>query len=124
MGFKAYHALIILLIFAVIITAAVIKPKKEAFTEIYFNNPESLPRIIKINETHDFSFTISSHEKYLKNYNYSIDSELISEKDAITLAPGENITIARSIMAKEIGEGNVTIRFDENEIHFFYYIFE
>ena len=97
---------------------------KEHFTELYFNNPEGLPRIIKINETNNFSFTIVSHEKGLKNYNYSITSELISEKNTITLAPGENITITRSIMAKEIGEGNVTISLDEREIHFFYYIFE
>jgi uncharacterized membrane protein len=97
---------------------------KETFTELYFNNPGGLPRIIKINETNNFSFTIISHEKELKNYNYSITSELISEKNDITLAPGENITIARSIMAKEIGEGNVTISLDKNEIHFFYYIFE
>jgi len=97
---------------------------KESFTELDFNNPEGLPRIIKINETNNFSFTIISHEKELKNYNYSITSELISEKNEISLAPGENITIARSIMAKEIGEGNVTIKLDDNEIHFFYYIFE
>jgi len=97
---------------------------KESFTELYFNNPEGLPRIIKINETNNFSFTIVSHEKELKNYNYSIDSELISEKNEITLALGENITIARSIVAKEIGEGNVTVSLDEREIHFFYYIFE
>ena len=97
---------------------------KEAFTELYFNNPEGLPRIIKINEENNFSFTIISHEKELKNYDYSITSELISEKDEITLAPGENITIARSITAKEIGEGNVTITLDEREIHFFYYVLE
>jgi len=97
---------------------------KETFTELYFNDPEGLPRIININEAHNFSFTIVSHEKELKNYNYSIDSELISEKNEISLAPGENITISREIMAKEIGEGNVTISLDENEIHFFYYIFE
>jgi len=97
---------------------------KESFTELYFNNPESLPRIININETNNFSVTIISHEKALKNYNYSIASELISETNEITLAPGENITIARNIMAKEIGEGNVTISLDEREIHFFYYTFE
>jgi uncharacterized membrane protein len=97
---------------------------KETFTELYFNNPEGLPRIIKINETNNFSFTIISHEKALKNYNYFISSELISETNEITLAPGENITIARSIIAKETGEGNVTIRLDAHEIHFFYYIFE
>ena len=97
---------------------------KEAFTELYFNNPEGLPKIIKINETNNFSFTIVSHEKELKNYKYDITSELISEKNEISLAPGENITIARSIMAKEEGDGNVTVKLDENEIHFFYYIFE
>jgi len=97
---------------------------KEAFTELYFNNPEGLPRIININETHNFSFTIISHEKGMKNYNYSIDSGLITEKDTVTLSPGENITITRSIIAKEIGEGNVTVRLENNEIHFFYYTFE
>jgi uncharacterized membrane protein len=97
---------------------------KETFTELYFNNPEGMPRIIKINETNNFSFTIISHEKEQKHYNYSITSELISETNEITLAPGENMTIAQNITAKEIGEGNVTIRADEREIHFFYYIFE
>jgi uncharacterized membrane protein len=97
---------------------------KETFTELYFNNPEGLPRIIKINETNNFSFTIISHEKALKNYKYAITSELISEQNEISLAPGENITITRSIMAKEIGEGNVTVRLENNEIHFFYYTFE
>ena len=97
---------------------------KESFTELYFNNPEKLPRIININETNNFSFTIISNENELKKYNYSIESQLISEKNEITLAPGENITIARSIVAKEIGEGNVTIMLGDREIHFFHYTFE
>ena len=97
---------------------------KETFTELYFNNPEGLPRIIKINETNNFSFTIVSHEKEQKQYAYSITSELISEKNELSLAPGENATISRSIMAKEIGEGNVTVSLDERRIYFFYYIFE
>jgi uncharacterized membrane protein len=98
---------------------------KETFTELYFNNPESLPKIIKINEENNFSFTIISHEKGLKNYSYSIISELISENRDIALAPGENMTITRNIKAKEIGEGNVTVSIDSGQnIHFFYYIFE
>ena len=97
---------------------------KESFTELYFNNPEELPRIININETHNFSFTVVSHEKELKKYNYSIESQLISEKDEITLSPGENITIARNITARKIGEGNVTVIFGDQEIHFFHYTFE
>jgi uncharacterized membrane protein len=97
---------------------------KEHFTELYFNSPEQLPKKMTIGEDYNFSFTIISHEKELKQYAYSIDSGLISEKNSFTLTPGENITIARSIMAKEEGEGNVTVRLDENEIHFFYYTFE
>ena len=97
---------------------------KEAFTELYFNDPENLPGIINIGEEHNFSFTAVSHEQEPKQHSYSIVSELLSENGSFLLNPGENMTITKIIKAKEIGEGNVTVILDGKEIHFFHYTFE
>jgi len=98
---------------------------KEHFTEMYFNNPENLPKMMKTGNEYNFSFTIISHEKNLKSYEYSMESPLISEKGSFPLFPGENITMTKSIKAESLGEGNMTISLDSGqEIHFFYYILE
>jgi len=114
----------IIIIFLVIIAFLIMQSisLKEHFTELYFNNPKSLPTIMKTNETYNFSFSIVSHEKEQKEYVYSITSELISEKKNITLNPGENITMTRTVKSQNINEGNFTV-FIENSnqsIHFFY----
>jgi len=78
---------------------------------------------------YDFSdININLENKGFETAKYELSLEapewMSLSQNEITLAPGENITIARSIVAKEIGEGNVTIMLGDREIHFFHYTFE
>jgi len=115
---------VFILIFSLPIIVYEFSPKED-FTELYFNNPENLPKMMKTGNEYNFSFTIISHEKNLKSYEYSMESPLISEKGSFPLFPGENITMTKSIKAESLGEGNMTISLDSGqEIHFFYYILE
>jgi len=101
---------------------------KEYFTEIYFNNPENLPKELESEKEYNFSFTIVSHEEGKTNYNYNIQSEFISESGKITLFPEENKTTKMAFKTEEMEERlvwdnlTVVIKHDgeEQSIYFFY----
>ena len=132
---KAIVVILIILVIIIALPFIILKYSgKEYFTEIYFNDPENLPKIMETGGKYDVYFTIISHEKESTTYFYRVDSEIIFEEteirlsEGIELLPGENKTIALIFTPEDIGEGNVTVSLmnggKERDIYFFYYIFE
>lgn len=44
----------------------------EGFSELYFNDPDALPSVVKIGDRIDFAFTTVSHEKNQTVYDYKV----------------------------------------------------
>jgi hypothetical protein len=78
-------------------------PKKETYTELYFNNPENLPKSIVTGEKMRFSFTIHNVEGTQVTYPYTINfvesngHTVPISKKTITLADGASQVIAVSV---------------------------
>jgi len=124
--------IIILIVLLLVVTLPLAAQKywpKEKFTEIYFNNPEKLPKEIGYGTEYNLSFTIISHEKESAVYDYRINSEIVSREGQITLTPEKNQTfdLTFKLENKEYSkEGNVTVYLKNSEtqrdIYFFYRI--
>lgn len=44
----------------------------KGFSELYFENPDTLPRVVKVGDKIDFGFTTVSHEKKETSYDYRV----------------------------------------------------
>ncbi len=69
------HAVAAACILGIIIVGALALASRttpEGFSELYFNDPDAIPSMIKIGEKIDFAFTIVSHEKKQTIYDYSV----------------------------------------------------
>lgn len=79
-----YNALIVSLIIGIIITIIVLVitfEKPEPFTEIYYENPDSLPNKVRLNQNYSYSFTVHSLENSTKDYVYTSVLELFNLYD-------------------------------------------
>lgn len=72
----------------------VIKPTESGFSELYFEEHEKLPKLVRLGEYMNFSFTIACHEKNRTAYTYEVtfDNKEIANGSVI-LNPEESATI-------------------------------
>src|SRR3989344_1068364 len=122
-----YNAIIISLVIGiiiVIITLVVFRPEKESFTEIYFEDHESLPRYTNSNDEYSFRFTINNLENQDFKYRYKIsvfeDEEDIIEENNVLIKNGESKTLEKSIRThiEDKAKIQVTLVNKDQEIHF------
>jgi hypothetical protein len=89
------YAIIAACILGIIVIGALVLygGTSEGFSELYFEDPDELPRIVNAGEDVRFNFTLVSHEMTPLTYKYNItfDDELIEESNT-SLEPGNNKT--------------------------------
>ena len=114
---KNENLIFVVLIILVILIAFLSQrffPQKEYFTELYFTEPESLPKLMWPGQAYNFSFEIKSYEKEKKDYHFQINSELISFDKNVVLEPGESKQFNITIIPRNLGKNNLTINMDYN----------
>jgi len=74
---------------------------EEGFSELYFEDPDKLPGVVKIGDKIDFKFTTVSHEKKQTAYNYRVtyDGRDIGS-GSFSLEPSRSKSINVSMMPK------------------------
>lgn len=80
----------------------IIKPTESGFSEVYFEEHENLPKLVRLGECINFSFTVACHEKNRTVYTYEVifDDEEIAN-GSIILNPEEKATINISFEPKD-----------------------
>lgn len=63
-------------IVVVLVTLFLTRPAPEAFTELYFNNHQNLPKYVNLNEKYYYEFSIHNLENKQQQYNFTISTEL------------------------------------------------
>jgi hypothetical protein len=77
-------------------------PQTERFTELYFNDPQSLPKTVPIGYTGHFAFTIHNMEDTSKTYVYLVytilsnGTKFVIDRKSISLADKESKTLVES----------------------------
>jgi len=71
----------------------------EPLTEVYFENHTSLPNVVFLNQTYNFTFTIHNLEYREMNYTYNITAEYLSrlyhmDEGNFSLNNNESISIS------------------------------
>ena len=96
----------------------------ESYTELYFEDHESLPYEVKISETYKFQFTINNLESETQNYTYLslivLDGEqkFIGE-DTLSLENNEKVTMeVEFTLTEAFDSGKVIVTLDNQEIYF------
>jgi len=121
---------LIILVILIAFLSQMFFPQKEYFTELYFTDPENLPKLMWPGYSYNFSFEIKSHEKETREYLCQINSELISFDEKITLEPGESKQFNITIIPRNLGKNSLVINLDNNnynkhqEIFFIYNVEE
>ena len=97
---------------------AVLAPKAETFTELYFENHLQLPTTLKLKTPSQFSFTIHNLEQ--KTMEYPIEIQLQNQDNppeirvlstrTVTLQPGEKMTIPVHLTITSYFSNRVKIR--------------
>ena len=123
---QLYNSLIISLIIGIIIvlvTLILFKPEKENFTQLYFNDHQSLPEYSQ--NSYNLSFTIDNHENQDYNYTYVITSiennnKIVLDKEIIYIKDKENISITKNLKfnVDNITMLQVSLENKSQEIHF------
>lgn len=71
----------------------------EGFSELYFENPNDLPKIVDVGDEVNFEFTVVSHENDISNYKYNVSyDDRIFASGSFALMPeisGESLTNAK-----------------------------
>jgi hypothetical protein len=68
-AFAAACILAMIIVGALVLTS---HTTEEGFSELYFEDPDTLPGVVKIGDKIDFKFTTVSHEKKQTAYNYRV----------------------------------------------------
>lgn len=123
---KIYNVLIGISILAIIIITVLIfsNPVKEPFTELYFEDFKTLPKIIILNQEYFFSFTI--HNKEGKNMNYpttvtlELDNKIIPIYSQSLFIQDEQLktTIVPLKIEQNFSKGKISVQLPDHEIHF------
>lgn len=102
-GKAIVYATIAACILGIIVIGALVlnSNTSEGFSELYFEGPEELQKIVNAGENVKFNFTLVSHESRPLTYKYNVtfDDKLIKEDD-ISLEPGENETLNVAFVAQ------------------------
>ena len=128
---KSLHFVTILLIILIIIISTLILIKfneipSDDFSELYFNDFESLPQSMKPSEPLEFSFTVVNIENTDIAYQYIItfknnDIETILDNNGFILNAGEKQVFQEKILIEEdfkVGLVSVKLLNKNQEIHF------
>jgi len=74
-----YNTMIWTLIIGIVIVIATLfltRPAPENFTELYFNNHQTLPKYVNLEEKYNYEFTIHNLENRQYQYDYTLSTEL------------------------------------------------
>ncbi|HLC73592.1 MAG TPA: hypothetical protein VJH20_03070 [Candidatus Nanoarchaeia archaeon] len=128
---KSLHFVTLLLIISILIISMLILIKfnevpNNDFSELYFNEFESLPKSIKPSEPLEFSFTVVNIENTEMTYQYIVtfknnDVETILDNNEFILNSGEKQTFQEQILIEEgfnMGLVSVKLLNKNQEIHF------
>ena len=77
-------------------------PKPETFTELYFENPLSLPSKVNLSEENNFKFTIHNLENKDMEYSYEV---------YIDINGGKQVIDKSSVLIKNNGYKTITVNF-------------
>jgi hypothetical protein len=95
----------------IIVGALVLKnpSTEEAFSELYFEDPDMLPGVVNIGDKIDFAFTTVSHEKKQTAYDYKVtyDGHGI-RSGSFSLEPSSSKTIKASVTPKNSSRVKMT----------------
>ncbi|MFZ3050052.1 hypothetical protein [Methanothrix sp.] len=95
----------------IIVGALVLKnpSTEEAFSELYFEDPDTLPGVVNIGDKIDFAFTTVSHEKKQTAYDYKVtyDGHDI-RSGSFSLEPSSSKTINASVTPKDSSQVKTT----------------
>lgn len=106
------YALAAACILGIIIVGALVLTShttEEVFSELYFENPDTLPSVVKIGDKIDFAFTTVSHEKKQTPYDYRVtyDGHDI-RSGSFSLEPSSSKTINVSMTPKNSSQVKMT----------------
>lgn len=107
-----------------ILSIILISSPEEFFTELYFENSDSLPNMIFLNENYSFSFTIENKEESDQEYNYKVYMYLDGEKSLLEentfiLDRGSKATKLVSFKVEEsFKQGLILIEVNSEQIYF------
>jgi hypothetical protein len=94
---KVSYYFAVICVVAIVFVACLIflfSPKGESFSELYFEEHEKLPSVLRAGEDFHFSFSVVSHEKEPTTYTYNVSfDENDFENGYFSLLPGEKKTI-------------------------------
>lgn len=101
---KIVYAITAACIFGIIIVGALVLTShttEEGFSELYFRDPDTIPKMVKIGDKIDFAFTTVSHEKKQTAYDYRVtyDGQDI-RSGSFSLEPSSSKTINVSMTPK------------------------
>lgn len=123
-----YNLLIITCLLAIIIVTIFIFTNKqtEPFTELYFENHQSLPQHLELNQDYPFQFTIHNLENKPLKYYYEVSLDLdhhrqILKQAQITLNHDQHQTFTESFHVDQPftqGKITVTLLTKHQSIHF------
>lgn len=106
-----------LAILVVIVVAALLVPhswrdaieshferKTEPITELYFTDPNALPKTVRVGQTFQVAFTIANHEGQQVTYSYRVSTDQSGtmapvKVDTVTIANGATANIAVTVPA-------------------------
>lgn len=96
-------AIVLGVLFTVVFTLFVLEKNKQddAFTELYFTQPDALPDIMQLNHTYNVSFTFTNHELEPTEYVYSVESVFENFSRIVTLGVGESASFTLSVTPRE-----------------------
>ncbi len=107
-----------------IITLMVTSAAETESSELYFEEPESLPTVIHLGEDFSFSFTLANKGEDTEAYTYSVYKDLglgqeLVMAGSITLHDDEQATIPVTFAVEEnVTSGRIYIVVDDKQIYF------
>lgn len=126
---KVYYLFIGSLLLAIFLAVVVILNVKanESFTELFFEDPSSLPSLVKLGQKYGFAFTVHNLEGIEIRYEYVVkftydNKEKEIGRGSFILKNNESMVVQEIVSIDEkFKEGKVEVNLlnDDQEIHFF-----
>lgn len=125
---KLYNVLIVVSIIGIFAILALIffTDSSEPFTELYFEDHQSLPKSVQKDETYNFQFSIVNHEGELKQYtvkSYALYDDNLMEtlgQSVVSIEDQGKTTMAEQFsVTRQFTKAKVVVELDSGEeIHF------
>ena len=87
------YAIIVVCILGIIVAGALalFSHTSEGFSELYFANPDELPRLVDIGDNVKFEFIVASHETNRSYYRYNVSYDGRIKSGSFALMPEERV---------------------------------